>query len=405
MTTAGLWYLSGPGPMTTVRLWSIRRISVVGRGVSAYSGAGAAVGQVNSRNDPAMDATRPNPLYLGADNATSFRYPLYALSEVFVVVDPAAITGVAITSDPGNDQSYATGDEIELALSFGEAVAVGGHPRIRLRLGETASTASTERWAEHDGGALIKNTAQIPFSGRALNASSPRLAQGFRTGVGETGYTLSAIGVRFHTIDNPATAAAQLSVSLHADAGGNPGAALCTLSDPASFGSNALNTFGAPDPCPALAPQTAYYVVIERVGFSAADTIALWDTASAGEDGGGARGWSIRNSGHAFTPQRPILERRRGALADQGQRPQRRHGAATRAAQAAGQKHRAGHKRLRRCNSGRPQACPGIHHRRQRTRLQAELNRRGLRSCRRRLDSRRPAGRHAARGQQRLPRR
>ena len=265
------------------------------------SGAGAAVGQVNSRNDPAMDATRPNPLYIGADNVTSFRYPLYALSEVFVVVDPAAITGVAITSDPGNDQSYATGDEIELALSFGEAVAVGGHPRIRLRLGEAASTASTERWAEHDGGALVKNTAQIPFSGRALNASSPRLAQGFTTGVGETGYTLSAIGVRFHTIDNPATAAAQLSVSLHADAGGNPGAALCTLSDPASFGSNALNTFGAPDTCPALAPETAYYVVIERVGFSAADTIALWDTASAGEDGGGARGWSIRNSGHAFT--------------------------------------------------------------------------------------------------------
>ena len=65
-------------------------------------------------------------------------------------------------------------------------------------------------------------------------------------------------------------------------------------------------------------------MVIERVGFSAADTIALWDTAGAGEDGGGAAGWSIRNSGHAFMPSRqswnaavaPLLIKVSGGLAD-----------------------------------------------------------------------------------------
>ena len=285
------------------------------------SDAGAAVGFVNSRNDPTMDATKPNPLNSGGVNATNKLFNLYALSEVFLVVDPAAITGVEITSDPGHDRSYATGDEIELALRFGRAVEVSGQPRIKLRLGETEST---ERWAEHEGGVLVKNTAQIPFSGRALNASSPRLAQQFTTAGGIGHYTLRSIGVRFHTIDNPATAAGQLRVRLHADDNGNPGAALCTLSDPASFGSNALNTFGVPDTCPTLAPGTAYFVVIERVGFSAADTIALWDTAGAGEDGGSAAGWSIRNSGHAFMPSRqswnaavaPLLIKVSGGLDD-----------------------------------------------------------------------------------------
>ena len=171
------------------------------------SGAGAAVGFVNSRNDPTMDATRPNPLNSGGVNATNKLFNLYALSEVFLVVDPAAITGVEITSDPGHDRSYATGDEIELALRFGRAVEVSGQPRIKLRLGETEST---ERWAEHEGGVLVKNTAQIPFSGRALNASSPRLAQQFTTAGGIVDYTLRSIGVRFHTIDNLATAAGQL---------------------------------------------------------------------------------------------------------------------------------------------------------------------------------------------------
>ena len=288
-------------------------------------GTGAAVGAVNSRNDPTMDASKPNPLYIGAETATNNLRPLYALSEVFVVVDPAQITGVEIVSDPGNDQSYATGDEIDLAVTFGRAVAVTGTPRIKLRLG---ASAPTDRWAEYDGAILVKNTAQIPFSGRALTAARPRLAQRFTTSaVGIADYTLRAIGVRFHTIDNPATAAGQLSVTLHADAAGNPGAALCTLSDPASFRSNALNTFGVPATCPALAPETAYFVVIERVAFSAADTIALWDTAGAGQDAGGARGWSIRNRGHAFMPigqswnagVAPFLIKVSGGLADADQ--------------------------------------------------------------------------------------
>ena len=288
-------------------------------------GAGAAVGTVNARNDPAMDASKPNPLYIGAETATSALRPLYALSEVFVVVDPAQITGVEIVSDPGNDQSYATGDEIDLAVTFGRAVELTGTPRIKLRLGETAST---DRWAEYDGAILVKNTAQIPFSGRALNASSPRLAQQFTTSaVGIADYTLRSIGVRFHTIDNPATAGGQLSVTLHADAAGNPGAALCTLSDPASFRSDALNSFGVPATCPALAPETAYFVVIERVAFSAADTIALWDTAGAGQDAGGARGWSIRNRGHVFMPSgqswnagvAPFLIKVSGGLTDPDQ--------------------------------------------------------------------------------------
>ena len=66
-----------------------------------------------------------------------------------VPAPPGAITGVAITSDPGMDQNYATGDAIEVTATFNQAVAVTGTPRILLRL-ETATRG--ERWAEYARG-------------------------------------------------------------------------------------------------------------------------------------------------------------------------------------------------------------------------------------------------------------
>ena len=61
----------------------------------------------------------------------------------------AAITGVAITSDPGMDGNYATGDNIEVTATFDNAVTVTGRPRILLKL-ETATRG--DRWAEYASG-------------------------------------------------------------------------------------------------------------------------------------------------------------------------------------------------------------------------------------------------------------
>ena len=66
-----------------------------------------------------------------------------------VPAPPAAITGVAITSDPGADQNYTTGGDIEVTATFDQAVTVTGKPRILLRL-ETVTRG--DRWAEYARG-------------------------------------------------------------------------------------------------------------------------------------------------------------------------------------------------------------------------------------------------------------
>ena len=75
-----------------------------------------------------------------------------------VLQPPAVITGVAITSDPGTDQIYATNDVIEVTATFDLAVAVTGTPQIELRLGDIAST---DRLAEYASGS---GTTALVFS-------------------------------------------------------------------------------------------------------------------------------------------------------------------------------------------------------------------------------------------------
>ena len=61
------------------------------------------------------------------------------------------VTGVAISSDPGDDDSYTLGDIIRVTATFGEAVDVdttGGTPRLKIRMGPTYG----EKWAAYSGG-------------------------------------------------------------------------------------------------------------------------------------------------------------------------------------------------------------------------------------------------------------
>ena len=149
---------------------------------------------------------------------------------------------------------------------------------------------------------LVKNTGQtVDSAAHSLLAAFPRRAQAFTTGDAPGGYALSSIGVRFGTIVSTSTAGADLTVTLNGG-GGNPGAALCTLDDPATFTANAVNTFDAPasgtDQCPLLAANTTYFVVVTRVAFNAANIINLSAATGGGEDTGGAAGWSIGNKRH-----------------------------------------------------------------------------------------------------------
>ena len=150
---------------------------------------------------------------------------------------------------------------------------------------------------------LVKNTGQASNSGvRALSSTFSKRAQALTTGPNAEGYSLNSIGFLFHTISNTSTAGSQLTVTLNeADSSGNPGTALCTLTDPESFSGAGVQTFSAPTAgpnlCPTLAANTTYSAVIERV-VSTSDNIFLKATTSSNEHAGGAAGWSIGNDLH-----------------------------------------------------------------------------------------------------------
>ena len=65
----------------------------------------------------------------------------------------AAVTGVAMASDPGDDETYAAGEKVRVQLAFSEAVDVGtesGAPRLKLDLG--GDDGAGERWAAYEDG-------------------------------------------------------------------------------------------------------------------------------------------------------------------------------------------------------------------------------------------------------------
>jgi len=69
--------------------------------------------------------------------------------------DPEApvVTGVAIVSDAGPDQTYALGQRIRVWLTFDQAVHVAGAPRLRIALrGPTPDAGGGERWAPYESG-------------------------------------------------------------------------------------------------------------------------------------------------------------------------------------------------------------------------------------------------------------
>ena len=152
---------------------------------------------------------------------------------------------------------------------------------------------------------LISNAGQTS-DGTALplTMANPKRAQAFTTGSYANGYTLDSIDFDFGEIADITTAGTHLTVTLNEDSSGDPGTALCTLTDPATFSDSGVNTFDAPatDPCPTLTTSTTYFAVIERVVFPTPDSsISLNETASPGEDTGGATDWTIGDTRHWFT--------------------------------------------------------------------------------------------------------
>ena len=60
----------------------------------------------------------------------------------------ASVTGVEITSDPGDDDTYALGETIRVRLTFSEAVDVTGTPRLKIKMDPNYG----EKWATYESG-------------------------------------------------------------------------------------------------------------------------------------------------------------------------------------------------------------------------------------------------------------
>ena len=149
---------------------------------------------------------------------------------------------------------------------------------------------------------LVQNTAQTANVIRAMSATNSGEAQQFTTGSHVAGYTLTSIGINFNSIADTSTAGSELTVTLNEESSSNPGDAICTLDDPATFSASGLHTFTPPATgtlCPELAPSTKYLVVITRANNSAGN-INLYMAASANIDSGSVTGWSIPNEARAF---------------------------------------------------------------------------------------------------------
>ena len=143
----------------------------------------------------------------------------------------------------------------------------------------------------------VKNTAQTVGGDASLNTSTrQRLAQRFKTGGTSGKVRLRWIAVKFGEIQDVSTAADVLEATVNTVNISVPGTTVvCTLTDPAAYVSEAVNTYYASG-CD-LDAKTGYFFVLKRTGGT--KTIELDYTTSLSEDTGSSD-WKIADSRYRY---------------------------------------------------------------------------------------------------------
>ena len=100
---------------------------------------------------------RPASPFDGANEGSGNSYPLYGLSQVFVVAssnDPGpSASSWSIVSRPARGSTFRRGETVEIAVVFSEAVEVRGAPVANIALGDDSDTANlTTKSAGYIGG-------------------------------------------------------------------------------------------------------------------------------------------------------------------------------------------------------------------------------------------------------------
>ena len=128
----------------TVSLASANPVSVSGRTVTLNLASAVPAGA-----DVTVSYEKPLTRWL--QNAVCEYAPSFSDEPVsnFTGVSPAS---AAVTSDPGDDDTYGRGDVIRVRLTFSEAVTVTGAPRLKIKM----DPGWGEKWARYESGTGTK---------------------------------------------------------------------------------------------------------------------------------------------------------------------------------------------------------------------------------------------------------
>ena len=141
--------------------------------------------------------------------------------------------------------------------------------------------------------AMVQNLGQTDAGYRTVGSSSVKaLTQGFTTGSDADGYDLLGIGVNIEgSGGNVPDGSASVSVAVHADSGGKPGAKLFDLLSPTEYAAG--HSFFEVPPGTTLAASTSYVMVWSHLGGT---VHRLRKTDSNSEDSGARPGFSMANA-------------------------------------------------------------------------------------------------------------
>ncbi len=138
--------------------------------------------------------------------------------------------------------------------------------------------------------AMVQNLGQTNDGYRSVGGNNEVLSQGFTTG--SDAHLLQGIGVNIEgSGSNFPNGPTSVSVAVHADSGGKPGAKLFDLVSPDEFAAG--HSFFEAPPATILAPNTSYVMVWSHLGGTAH---RMRKTGSNSEDSGALTGFSIANT-------------------------------------------------------------------------------------------------------------
>ena len=139
--------------------------------------------------------------------------------------------------------------------------------------------------------AMVQNLGRANNSYVSANATNKVVSQGFTTGPSPFGYRLQGIGVNIEgSGSNYPDGPTSVSVAVHADSNGQPGAKLVDLVSPTEYAAG--HSFFEAPPGTYLRKGTSYVLVWSHLGGT---VHRLRKTASNGEDAGALTHFSIAN--------------------------------------------------------------------------------------------------------------